>query len=123
MSCPECVKGSGHTGTPKGTEIKVGDVDAYATGPEDALRIIVVGHDIFGWKFVNTRLLADEYAGHGFRVLVPDLFKGAWFKSRASTPSKLTSLWITSGGNPRLHACMCATNTRLAPPDMVINPA
>ena len=77
MSCPECVKGSVHTGTPKGTEIKVGDVDAYSTGPEDALRIIVVGHDIFGWKFVNTRLLADEYAGHGFRVLVPDLFKGA----------------------------------------------
>ena len=76
MSCPDCVKGYVHTGTPTGTEIKVGGVDAYAVGPEDAARVIIIGADIFGWKFVNTRLLADEYASKGFRVFIPDLFSG-----------------------------------------------
>ncbi|KAI0754699.1 alpha/beta-hydrolase [Daedaleopsis nitida] len=76
MSCPECVSGSVHDGTPKGTEIKIGDVPAYVTGDEDSKRIVVIGVDIFGWRFVNTRLLADEYAAQGFRVIVPDLFAG-----------------------------------------------
>ncbi|KAI0647818.1 alpha/beta-hydrolase [Trametes meyenii] len=76
MSCPECVTGTLHNGTPTGTETKVGGVDAYVVGPEDAKRVILVGADIFGWKFVNTRLLADEYAAHGFRVVIPDFFNG-----------------------------------------------
>ncbi|KAI0357503.1 alpha/beta-hydrolase [Trametes cingulata] len=77
MSCPECVTGALHTGTPKGTERKIGGVDAYVVGDEASKRIIVIGTDVFGWKFVNTRLLADEYAARGFRVVVPDLF-GGW---------------------------------------------
>ncbi|KAI0667760.1 alpha/beta-hydrolase [Trametes maxima] len=76
MSCPECVTGTLHSGTPAGTETKIGGVDAYVVGPEDAKRVILVGADVFGWKFVNTRLLADEYAAHGFRVVVPDFFNG-----------------------------------------------
>ncbi|KAI8994230.1 alpha/beta-hydrolase [Trametes punicea] len=77
MSCTACVTGSLHSGTPKGTETKVGGIDAYVVGDAQARRVIVVGCDIFGWKFVNTRLLADEYAEHGFRVVVPDLFDGS----------------------------------------------
>ena len=77
MSCPNCVTGSVHSGTPKGTEIKIGGLDAYVVGDESSDRIIVIAVDIFGWKFVNTRLLADEYASHGFRVVLLDLFDGA----------------------------------------------
>ncbi|KAI0699934.1 hypothetical protein C8T65DRAFT_580675 [Cerioporus squamosus] len=77
MSCPDCVTGYVHDGaTPKGTEIKVAGIDAYATGDEASKRIIVIGADIFGWKLANTRLLADEYAAKGFRVIVPDFFNG-----------------------------------------------
>ncbi|KAI0629738.1 alpha/beta-hydrolase [Trametes polyzona] len=76
MSCPECVSGTLHTGTPLGSETKVGGIDAYVVGDESSARVIVVGTDVFGWKFVNTRLLADEYAARGFRVVVPDLFNG-----------------------------------------------
>ncbi|TFK91858.1 alpha/beta-hydrolase [Polyporus arcularius HHB13444] len=76
MSCPDCVTGYVHTDTPKGTEIKVADINAYATGDEASKRIIVIGADVFGWKLVNTRLLADEYAAKGFRVIVPDFFNG-----------------------------------------------
>ncbi|KAI9058113.1 alpha/beta-hydrolase [Trametes sanguinea] len=76
MSCPECVSGSVHSGTPKGTETKIGGVDAYVVGDADSQRIIFIGCDIFGWRFINARLLADEYASHGFRVVMPDLFNG-----------------------------------------------
>ena len=78
MSCPDCVSGSVHGGTPQGTETNLGDISAYVVGDEGAARIIVIGVDVFGWRFVNTRLLADEYAAHGFRVVVPDLFSGAF---------------------------------------------
>ncbi|EIW59430.1 alpha/beta-hydrolase [Trametes versicolor FP-101664 SS1] len=76
MSCPDCINGSLHTGTPVGSETKVGGVNAYVTGDEKSSRIIIIGADIYGWKFVNTRLLADEYAARGFRVIVPDFFSG-----------------------------------------------
>ncbi|OBZ72821.1 Protein AIM2 [Grifola frondosa] len=77
MACAECVSGSVHTGTPTGTEITLASLSTYAVGDESSKRIIVMGADIFGWKFINTRLLADEYAARGFRVLVPDFFDGA----------------------------------------------
>ncbi|OBZ68685.1 Protein AIM2 [Grifola frondosa] len=76
MSCVECISGSVHTGTPTGTEITLASLSTYAVGDESSKRIIVMGADIFGWKMVNARLLADEYAARGFRVLVPDLFDG-----------------------------------------------
>lgn len=77
MSCEQCVTGTVHVGTPTGKETKIASLPVYTTGDESSERVIVVGVDIFGWKFVNTRLLADEYASHGFRVLIPDLFDGA----------------------------------------------
>lgn len=76
MSCADCVSGFLQEGTPTGTEIKIASLPVYAVGAEDAPRIVVFGTDIFGWRFNNTRLLADEYAARGFRVLVPDLFDG-----------------------------------------------
>ncbi|CAK5268433.1 unnamed protein product [Mycena citricolor] len=75
MSCPECITGVVHEGTPTGTETTIGGLSAYTVG-ESTTQIIVVGVDVFGWKFNNTRLLADEYAAHGFRVVIPDLFNG-----------------------------------------------
>ncbi|EMD40205.1 hypothetical protein CERSUDRAFT_112410 [Gelatoporia subvermispora B] len=76
MACADCITGTVHTGTPAGTEITLAGLPTYATGDEASTRIVIFGHDIFGWKFINTRLLADEYAARGFRVLVPDLYGG-----------------------------------------------
>jgi len=76
MACADCVSGAVHEGTPTGTEITLAGLPTYAVGDEASKRIVIFGHDIFGWKFVNTRLLADEYAARGFRVLVPDLYDG-----------------------------------------------
>ena len=35
-----------------------------------------LGGSVFGWKFTNTRLLADDYAKAGFYVYLPDLHEG-----------------------------------------------
>ncbi|KIY51747.1 hypothetical protein FISHEDRAFT_36517, partial [Fistulina hepatica ATCC 64428] len=40
---------------------------------------IIIATDFFGWKFKNSRLLADKYASHGYRVYVPDIFNGSLF--------------------------------------------
>ncbi|OCH85956.1 alpha/beta-hydrolase [Obba rivulosa] len=76
MACADCVSGSIHPGTPAGTEITLAGLPTYAVGDAASTRIVIFGTDIFGWKLVNTRLLVDEYAARGFRVLVPDLFDG-----------------------------------------------
>ncbi|KAK7033096.1 protein AIM2 [Favolaschia claudopus] len=76
MACTECLTGVIQKGTPIGKEEQVAGLSTYTVGAADSTQIVIIGTDIFGWKFVNTRLLADEYASHGFRVLVPDLFDG-----------------------------------------------
>ncbi|KAF9807351.1 hypothetical protein IEO21_08263 [Rhodonia placenta] len=76
MACVDCVSGNVHTGTPVGEEITLAGLSTYATGDPNSQRIVVFGIDVFGWRFVNTRLLADEYATRGFRVYIPDLFDG-----------------------------------------------
>ena len=78
MACPECVSGSIHTGTAQGKEITFADLPTYVTGDETSKKIIVIGCNIFGWKFINSRLLADEYAARGYYVLLPDLFDGEY---------------------------------------------
>ncbi|OSX59650.1 hypothetical protein POSPLADRAFT_1075258 [Postia placenta MAD-698-R-SB12] len=76
MACADCVSGNIHTGTPVGEEVTLAGLSTYATGDASSNRIVIFGIDIFGWRFVNTRLLADEYAKRGFRVYIPDLFDG-----------------------------------------------
>ena len=95
MSCPECVTGSLHSGTPTGTETKVGGISSYTVGSEDSRRVVIIGTDIFGWRLVNTRLLADTYASKGFRVVVPDLFSGMSFMFGCHQPQVIDKLRYT----------------------------
>ena len=76
MACADCVSGFVHEGTPLGKEISLAGLQVYATGDDASSRVIIFGVDVFGWRFVNSRLLADEYASRGFHVLIPDLFNG-----------------------------------------------
>ena len=66
-----CTSGHLHEGTPKGKEGKLGNLDAYFTGDEaNKSKTILYLVDIFGYKLVNARLLADEYAAQGFYVVM-----------------------------------------------------
>ncbi|KAN0121893.1 alpha/beta-hydrolase [Hyaloscypha variabilis] len=80
MSCPDCYKGHIHEGNPRGRVTKLYGFDTYVTEPADdrvAKSIVVIISDIFGWEFINNRLLADHYADKGnFTVYLPDFMNG-----------------------------------------------
>lgn len=73
-----CLSGTVANGTPKGREDTIGGLDTYISEPEgkSTAKSIVFLVDIFGWKFPNVRLLADNYAKSGFYCYIPDLHEG-----------------------------------------------
>jgi dienelactone hydrolase len=80
MSCPQCFQGHEHQGTPTGRVEQVFDRATYIAEPPNGVEpkgIVVIVPDVFGWDFVNNRLLADAYAAKGnFRVYLPDFMDG-----------------------------------------------
>lgn len=48
--------------------------NCYSTGTSSSIAILLI-HDIFGWTFSNTRILADHLAEEvGATVYMPDLW-------------------------------------------------
>lgn len=80
MSCAEYYQGHAHEGTPLGKIIKLHGLDTYISEPRDgreAKGIVVIISDAFGIEFVNSKLLADNYAAKGgYRVYLPDFMQG-----------------------------------------------
>lgn len=78
--CPGCVTGFLHDGEPKGTEGTIAKLPTYIAKPTNTPSkpgFIVVVPDAFGWRFVNNRLIADEYAEKtGRTVYLPDFMSG-----------------------------------------------
>jgi dienelactone hydrolase len=72
-----------HEGTPVGnfeivhnlrTYISNPKSDKASTGTSGKQDTVIFLSDIFGVDLVNTKLVADEWAGQGYKVLLPDLF-------------------------------------------------
>ncbi|KAH7124671.1 hypothetical protein EDB81DRAFT_951656 [Dactylonectria macrodidyma] len=80
MSCPECFRGAVHAGEPRGQAMRLHGLNAYVTEPTGGRQvkgIIVIIPDIFGWEFINSRILADHYADKGdYKVILPDFMHG-----------------------------------------------
>ncbi|KAI9932732.1 hypothetical protein ASPWEDRAFT_144852 [Aspergillus wentii DTO 134E9] len=75
---PCCTTGFKHEGTPVGELKSAGGVDTYVVYPKNNKtpeKAVVILTDIFG-IFVNSQLIADEFAENGYLVVIPDLFKG-----------------------------------------------
>lgn len=72
---PCCLKTIDHEGTAIGQYKTIGGLDTYQTGAEFGDdKIIVILTDIFGYKYNNNRLVADELSKKGkIQVLVPDI--------------------------------------------------
>ena len=62
-------------GTPKGSHVDLFGLNTYVTG-EKGERVIVLITDIYGNKYNNVLLIADEFAKAGYYVLIPDILKG-----------------------------------------------
>ncbi|KIW66121.1 hypothetical protein PV04_08325 [Phialophora macrospora] len=73
-----CLSGAVHQGTPQGREDTIGGLPTYIAEPSDksTAKTVVFIVDIFGWKFKNVRLLADQYAKAGFYCYIPDVHEG-----------------------------------------------
>jgi hypothetical protein len=68
-----CLKGFRWNGKPQGQETKLAEIDCYVTGTNSNTAIMLI-HDVFGWTFLNTRILADHLAEEvNATVYVPDL--------------------------------------------------
>ena len=52
-------------------------MEVYTVGPEDATKVLIVVYDIFGFHYNNFELADTVAASQGWRVVVPDLFRGA----------------------------------------------
>lgn len=74
----ECIKGTIHSGQPKGKEELLHGLNTYVVGNRTSARgIVVVYSDIFGLGLPNNKLIADAYAENGqWLVYLPDFFKG-----------------------------------------------
>ncbi|KAF1814275.1 dienelactone hydrolase family protein [Eremomyces bilateralis CBS 781.70] len=80
MSCPACFSGHVHEGQPKGRVETIHGRPTYIAEPEEGKQpkgIIIIVPDVFGWEFVNTRILADHYsAGGDYLVYLIDFMDG-----------------------------------------------
>ncbi|ODV66636.1 dienelactone hydrolase [Hyphopichia burtonii NRRL Y-1933] len=105
-----CVHATLHEGEPKGQHQIVAGVDSYVAGAENGNdNIIVILPDIYGYKFKNNMLIADEVARLGkYKVLVPDLAEGgdppasleflpAWFEKHPNeTTTRIVKEYLTT---------------------------
>ncbi|TVY56797.1 Hydrolase tropI [Lachnellula cervina] len=73
-----CYKGIKHEGTAKGKLSQLSGFEVYTAFPESQSteKGILILTDIIGHKFINTQLIADQFAENGYLVIVPDLFDG-----------------------------------------------
>ncbi|KAK6200145.1 dienelactone hydrolase [Scheffersomyces amazonensis] len=72
-----CIQGSFHEGDAKGDHKTIFGFDTYQTGEKNGNdRIIVIITDIYGHKFNNVLLIADELARQKYHVLIPDILNG-----------------------------------------------
>ncbi|ORY29326.1 putative cytoplasm protein [Naematelia encephala] len=71
-----CVTGHLHEGTPLGSTQILHGLSTYVSDPKGTSKgTIIFINDIFG-VYPNAKLLADEWAGQGYRALFPDVFDG-----------------------------------------------
>jgi dienelactone hydrolase len=76
-ACADCITGSLDEGTPKGEDGTIAGVPCYITKPAAANGCaVILATDVFGYKLINARLIADVYADAGYICVVPDYFEG-----------------------------------------------
>ena len=68
-----CTTGFNWNGKPTGKESTIVNNKTYVAGSNKGAAVLII-HDIFGWTFGNTRLLADQLAEEAnVTAYLPDL--------------------------------------------------
>ncbi|TFK52010.1 alpha/beta-hydrolase [Heliocybe sulcata] len=77
--CKDCISGVRHEGTPEGKIETIGGVECYVATPSvdyPKSKVLLLLTDVFGYYLNNNKLLADDFAKNGFKVIVPDYLHG-----------------------------------------------
>ncbi|EIW63762.1 alpha/beta-hydrolase [Trametes versicolor FP-101664 SS1] len=106
-----CLQTVQHVGDPRGTVEQIAGVNTYVARPASggSDKIILFFADVFGALYVNSKLLMDYWAEHGYLVLALDYFEGdsygfhldekgfdtqAWIKKNQARTEVLLPPWI-----------------------------
>lgn len=80
LLCPDCISGTVSEGTPSGTITTIHSLPTYVAAPPEGVEpkgLVVIITDAFGYKTVNSQVLADQYAKKGgFLVYLPNFLGG-----------------------------------------------
>ncbi|KAL1919893.1 uncharacterized protein VTP21DRAFT_1825 [Calcarisporiella thermophila] len=77
MSHQHCVQKRVLPGNPTGKNIKIGGLDAYHAQPASPSdKGILIFTNVFGLSLPNVKLVADQFALHGYQTFIPDFFRG-----------------------------------------------
>ncbi|KZS99432.1 uncharacterized protein LAESUDRAFT_816942, partial [Laetiporus sulphureus 93-53] len=71
--CDDCFKGVRHEGEPTGKIEQIGGVECYVATPEGNYskdKVLLFLMDAFGVSLVNNKLLADDFARNGIKVVM-----------------------------------------------------
>ncbi|OQV08321.1 hypothetical protein CLAIMM_12617 [Cladophialophora immunda] len=97
-----CCHGVKHEGTATGKLSKLGDFEIYTIGEPSEYGILFIT-DVIGHKFINAQLIADQFAAHGYFVLMPDLFDGNPVELNAPEGFDLMK-WLSGEYHPKKRA-------------------
>ena len=62
-----------HNPHPGGREVQIAGIDCYSVG-DSSSAVVLISTDVFGHRFPDVQLIANELAAAGFHVVIPDLF-------------------------------------------------
>ncbi|KAG1801754.1 dienelactone hydrolase [Suillus variegatus] len=77
--CKDCIQGVRHEGEPQGTLETIDGVACYVATPTVDYpkdKVILFLPDVFGIEINNAKLLVDDFAINGFKVVAVDYFNG-----------------------------------------------
>ena len=84
---------------PEGQTVNIGDFEIYETKDKTPNKVLICAYDIFGFHPV-TKQVADRLALAGFRVVMPDFFRGKPWPQERYPPANYEDLfkWIGEVG-------------------------
>ncbi|KAH7924311.1 alpha/beta-hydrolase [Leucogyrophana mollusca] len=89
--CSACVQGVRHKGEPEGKIETIGGITCYVGTPTVDYpkdKVVLFLPDVFGIELLNNKLLVDDFARNGFKVVAPDYLHGDAIPEDAMNPGK-----------------------------------
>ncbi|KAG2089661.1 Alpha/Beta hydrolase protein [Suillus cothurnatus] len=101
--CKDCIQGVRHEGEPSGTLETIDGVACYVATPTVDYakdKVILFLPDAFGIELINAKLLADDFAKNGFKVVAIDYFNGGGLPADQVLNDKKFDLyaWLAAHG-------------------------